>query len=370
VINGTRLAALGGVALASALALTACGTDSNGTKSTTNSGASSSANGNCVKGTFNAAGSTAQQNAIAEWTKDYQQNCSGATLNYNANGSGSGVQAFLSGQVAFAGSDSALKPDEHTKADARCKTGKAVDLPMVTGPIAVVYNLKGVSGLQLSPATLAGIFAGKINKWNDPAIAKDNPGAKLPSSSIKTLHRSDDSGTTDNFTKYLTAAAKSVWTFPGGKKWTAPGGQGFKGSASLSTGLKQNDGTIGYVEMSFATNGNLSTAKIKNASGEFTALSTDSAAKSVAGATVVGTGDDLSLKIDYNNTVSGSYPIVLVTYEIACEKGLPASQASFVKSFLTYTSSQQGQSVLTNLGYAPLPDSVLTKVQNVVKGLS
>ncbi|MEV0402883.1 phosphate ABC transporter substrate-binding protein PstS [Actinoallomurus sp. NPDC050550] len=365
-INSTRLAALGGVALAGALALTACGTDNNGGKSSTGGG--TAASGDCVKTTVNAAGSTAQANAISEWTKGYQQNCAGANLNYNANGSGAGIQAFTQGQVAFAGSDSALKPEEHGPADARCKTGKALDLPMVVGPIAVVYNLKGVDGLQLSPTTLASIFAGKIKTWDDAAIKKDNPQAKLPSTPIKTVHRADDSGTTDNFTKFLTATAPDIWKFAGGKKWTAPGGQGATKSDGVSTVVKQTDGAIAYAELSYATNGKLQSAKIANGSGQFVEASSDTASKGAGGATIAGTGNDLALKIDYKT--KDGYPIVLVTYEVVCEKGLPDQQAKFVKSYLTYTSSQQGQSVLSGLGYAPLPDSILTKVQATVKGLS
>jgi phosphate transport system substrate-binding protein len=360
---GTRLAALGGVALAGALSLTACGTDDNG------GGGGTAASGDCVKSTVNAAGSSAQANAMSEWIKGYQQSCAGANVNYNPSGSGAGVQAFTGGQVAFAGSDSALKPEEHGPADARCKSGKALDLPMVGGPIAIIYNLKGVDDIQLAPKTIAGIFAGTIKTWNDPAIAKDNSGAKLPSTPIKPLHRSDDSGTTDNLTKFLLATAPDVWKFEGGKTWPAKaGGQGLKGSDGVSTGIKQGDGTIGYAELSYATNGKLQTAKVSNGSGAFTEVTSETASKAIAGATVAGQGNDLALKVDYK--AKDGYPIVLVTYEIVCEKGLPSDQAKFVKSFLTYTSSQQGQSILSGLGYAPLPDSILTKVQAAVKGLS
>ncbi|GLY83615.1 phosphate ABC transporter substrate-binding protein PstS [Actinoallomurus iriomotensis] len=359
---GTRLAALGGVALAGALSLTACGTDDNG-------GGNAAASGDCVKSTVNAAGSSAQANAMSEWIKGYQQSCPGSNVNYNPSGSGAGVQAFTGGQVAFAGSDSALKPEEHGPADARCKSGKALDLPMVGGPIALIYNLKGVDGLQLSPKTVAGIFAGKIKTWNDPAIAKDNSGAKLPSTPIKPLHRSDDSGTTDNLTKFLLATAPDVWKFPGGKTWpSAAGGQGLKGSDGVSTGVKQGDGTIGYAELSYATNGKLQTAKVQNGSGQFSEISSDTASKAIAGAQISGQGNDLALTLDYK--AKDGYPIVLVTYEIVCEKGLPDEQAKFVKSFLNYTSSQQGQSILSGLGYAPIPDAILTKVQAAVKGLS
>jgi phosphate transport system substrate-binding protein len=366
--NGTRFAALGGVVVAGALALSACGSDNNSGGSASSAPAASS--GDCVKGSVNAAGSSAQKNAIEEWSKGYSATCAGSTLNYNPSGSGAGIQAFTSGQVAFAGSDSALKPEEHAPADARCKTGKAIDLPMVVGPIAVAFNVKGVDALQLKPTTLAEIFAGKITKWNDPKIAADNKDAKLPASDIKTVHRADESGTTENFAKFLTATAPDVWKFEGGKKWTAPGGQGGTKSDGVTTLLKQTDGSIGYIEMSYATGASLKTAKVANGAGEFVELSTESASKAIDGATITGTGNDLALKLDYATKTAGAYPIVLVTYEIVCEKGLPTDQAGFVKGFLTYTSSDAGQSALGKLGYAPLPAAVLTKVQAAVKALS
>lgn len=366
--NGTRFAALGGVVVAGVLVLSACGTDEN--TSSSGGGAAAPASGNCVKATVNAAGSSAQANAVTEWIKGYQSGCAGANLNYNPTGSGAGVQSFISGQVAFAGSDSALKPEEMTQAKQRCQGNNAVDLPMVVGPIAVAYNVKGVSDLNLSPKTIAGIFAGKITKWNDAAIKKENPNATLPATAIKSVHRSDESGTTDNFTKFLAATAPDIWTFEGGKKWTAPGGQGGAKSDGVTTVVKQTDGAIGYIEMSYATQAQLSTAKVANGTGDFVALSTESASKALDGAQITGTGNDLSMKIDYATKTAGAYPIVLVTYEVVCEKGLPAEQGNFVKSFLTYTSSAQGQGALANLGYAPLPSTVLTKVQTVVKGLA
>ena len=366
--NGTRFAALGGVVVAGVLALSACGTDKN--TNTPSGNAGGAAAGNCVKATVNAAGSSAQANAVTEWIKGYQSSCAGANLNYNPSGSGAGVQSFISGQVAFAGSDSALKPEEVGPATQRCQGNNALDLPMVVGPIAVAYNVKGVSDLNLSPKTIASIFAGKITKWNDPAIKKDNPNATLPATPVKSVHRSDESGTTDNFTKFLTATAPDIWKFEGGKKWTAPGGQGGAHSDGVTTVVKQTDGAIGYIEMSFATQAKLSTAKVANGTGDFVALSTDSASKALEGAKVTGSGNDLAMKIDYATKTPGAYPIVLVTYEIACEKGLPSEQGNFVKSFLTYTSSSAGQGVLSGLGYAPLPPAVLTKVQSAVKALA
>lgn len=365
--NGSRLAAISGVIVAGALALSACGSDDNAGSSATNA---PKGDIDCAKATVNAAGSSAQKNAIEEWTKLYAAKCAGATLNYNPSGSGAGIQSFNSGQVAFAGSDSALKPEEVEPAKKRCQGNPALNLPMVVGPVAVAYNVKGVDGLQLSPKTIAGIFAGKITKWNAPEIAKENSGAKLPAAEIKTVHRADESGTTDNFTKFLKKTAPDVWKYEPAKKWAAPGGQGAPKSDGVTTVVKQTENSITYVEMSYALNNKLPTAKVQNGAGEFVELSPDSASKAVAGAEVVGTGNDVALKIDYATKEAGAYPIVLVTYEIACEKGLPSEQATFVKSFLTYTSSADGQKILTEQGYAPLPASVLTKVQASVKALS
>ncbi|MFA1537760.1 phosphate ABC transporter substrate-binding protein PstS [Actinomadura monticuli] len=365
--NGSRLAALGGVVVAGVLALSACGSDDNTTAS---SGSAPSGDIDCAKASVNAAGSSAQKNAIEEWTKVYASKCAGANLNYNPSGSGAGIQAFTGGQVAFAGSDSALKPEEATAAKQRCQGGAALNLPMVVGPVAVVYNLPGADGLKLSPENIAKIFSGKITKWNDPAIAKENEGATLPASAIKPVYRSDESGTTDNFTNYLHTVAPDVWTWEKAKKWPNSTGQGAAKSDGVTSQVKSTEGAVSYVEMSYATNNKLQTAQVKNGAGEFTRLSPESASKAVAGAEVVGTGNDVALKIDYATKEPGAYPIVLVTYEIACEKGLPTEQAEFVKSFLTYTSSADGQKILTEHGYAPLPQSVLTKVQTSVKALS
>ncbi|TMQ98330.1 phosphate ABC transporter substrate-binding protein PstS [Actinomadura soli] len=365
--NGSRLAALGGVVVAGALALTACGSDDNTTAS---SSRVPTGDIDCAKASVNAAGSSAQKNAVEEWTKVYASKCAGANLNYNPSGSGAGIQAFTNGQVAFAGSDSALKPEEVPAAQKRCQGNPALNLPMVVGPVAVVYNLQGVDGLKLSSDTIAKIFSGKVKTWNDPAIAAENEGAKLPSSQIKPVYRSDESGTTDNFTNYLNTTSPKIWTWEKAKKWPNSTGQGAPKSDGVTSQVKSTAGAISYVEMSYAENNKLQTAHVKNGAGEYTQLSPDSASKAVAGAKVVGTGNDVALKIDYATKEPGAYPIVLVTYEIACSKGLPAEQAGFVKSFLTYTSSEAGQKILTDVGYAPLPQSVLTKVQTSVKALS
>jgi len=360
-----RVGYVAGIALTATLALTACGSDN---EAPTAAGNASSATANCAAGDIQAQGSTAQKNAMDEWIKNYQKQCSGAAINYNGTGSGAGIEAFINGTADFAGSDSALKEDEQPQADAKCAGGQALNLPMVIGPIAVVYNVEGVDSLQLSAETLAGIFAAKITKWNDPKIAADNPGAKLPDTAIQAVHRSDESGTTDNFTKYLSKTAESVWTFGNAKAWKAPGGTGAAKSDGVANQVKNTPGTISYVELSFAENSELRMAKIKNGAGEFTELTGESAGKTIAGAKVEGTGNDLKLSIDYTTTEPGAYPIVLVTYEIACSKGSP--KAAAIKGFLSYTSSTAGQEALGELGYAPLPEQVRSKVEAAVASIA
>ena len=346
------------------LALSGCGTDNNTNTPT----GQSTDKADCATGSILASGSSAQANAMSEWIKGYTAKCTDASINYQSVGSGAGVQAFIDGSTAFGGSDSALKDEEHAPADARCKTGKAIDLPMVAGPIAVAYNLDGVDSLTLTPSIIAKIFSGKITKWNDKAIADANSGVKLPATAIQAFHRSDSSGTTDNFTKYLTASAGADWTYGKAKEWKAPGGQGAKGSEGVSAAVKQTQGGVGYMEYSFAKNAALGVAKVDNGGGAVE-LTTEAIGKGLEAATVSGTGNDLALKLDYATKAAGAYPIFLVTYEITCEKGLPADQLALVKSFLTYTAGD-GQQALTDLGYAPLPESLLTKVRAAVAALS
>lgn len=369
-----------GLALLGTVSLAACGSSdtssspssssSSGGSSSAGSGISAAASGDCAKGSLTAGGSSAQANAMTEWVNAYQGKCSGSTINYQSVGSGTGRANFTSGTFDFAGSDSALKPEEQTKADARCGTGgKAINLPMVTGPIAVTYNLSGVKDLVLDGATLAKIFSGKIATWDDPAIKALNGSASLPSTKIQAFHRSDDSGTSDNFQKFLTAAAPTDWTFGAGPKFAAPGGQAAAKSDGVTSAVKSTPGAVTYVEQSFAENAGLPLSKIATGASQPVALTADTVAKAVAGAKVAGTGNDLTLKLDYGTKAEGAYPVLLVTYEIVCEKGLAPEKAALVKSFLKYTASSDGQGILTKNGYVPLPDAIRTKVAASVTAL-
>jgi phosphate transport system substrate-binding protein len=363
---------MAGLALTATLALAACGTDNNSNAPASGSGASAGSSSaiSCATGTLNAQGSTAQTNAISQWTKAYQTACSGATINYNPNGSGGGQAGFIQGTADFAGSDSPLPATDQPKADARCKSGPAIHLPMVVGPIAVVFNVSGVTDLQLKDATLAKIFAGTIKTWDDPLIKADNPNATLPGTKISTVHRNDSSGTTDNFTKFLGATDPTDWTFGHDKTWKAPGGQAENKSDGVSASVKSTDGAIGYVEWSFAQVNSLSMAKIGNGAGEFAELTGDSAGKTIASAKVTGTAPDLSLSIDYKTTAAGAYPIVLVTYEIVCSKGNSSSALPLLKSFLSYAVSPDGQASAAKAGYAPLPDSIASQVKTAIGNLA
>jgi phosphate transport system substrate-binding protein len=319
-------------------------------------------------------GSSAQKNAIEQVISDYQDRCDGVTVDYNPSGSGSGIQQFNAGLVDFAGSDSALKSEEKDgviEADAakkRCQDNDAWNLPMVVGPIAVAFNVDGVDALTLNAKTLAGIFSGSITKWNDPAIAATNSGASLPDATIQVFFRNGESGTTENFTKYLQGSAgTAAWSKDPGKTWTGVG-SGKEGSDQVAGAVKATKNSITYVEWSYATDAGIEVARIDNGAGAVE-LNGESAGLAVAAAKPAGTGNDLKLSLDYATKTKGAYPIVLVTYEIACSKGLPADKAAMVKSFLAFYASKDEQKSLTDIGYAPLPEDVRTKVAAAVEAL-
>jgi phosphate transport system substrate-binding protein len=361
------------VALAAgALLLTACGSDDNttpgaGGDSTTSAAVADDA---CFSGTLNAEGSSAQQNAIDEAIASYTASCTDATVNYNPTGSGAGVEQFNNGQVDFAGSDSALKDDEGEVAAAkeRCGGNDAWNIPMVVGPIAMAYNLPGVDTLVLTPEVASKLFKGDIKKWDDPAITALNKDAELPSSAIKVFFRSDESGTTENFQKYLAGAGGGAWTDEPSKVW--PGaGEGREKSSGVADGVKSTEGSITYVEWSYAKDNDLGMAKIDNGGGAVE-LTGESAGKALAAAEPAAEGNDLKLKLDYTTKDAGTYPIVLVTYEVVCSKGLDPAKTQLEKAFLGHFVSSEVQQGLQDVGYAPLPDEVRTKVETAVKAIS
>ncbi|WP_328707871.1 phosphate ABC transporter substrate-binding protein PstS [Streptomyces mesophilus] len=367
-----RALTLGALAVSGALALTACGSDdTSGGAGGNESAPAANSNIKCedAKGQLLANGSSAQANAIQTWIKEYTASCKGVQINYKPEGSGAGVTAFLQGQTAFAGSDSALKPEELTESAKVCKDSQAIDLPMVGGPIAVGYNVPGVDNLVLDAKTLADIFNNKITNWDDEAIKKLNPDAKLPDTKIQAFHRSDESGTTDNLTKYLKKAAPASWPYEPGKAWEPKGGQSAQGSSGVAQQVKQTSGSISYMELSYAKDG-ISTVAIDTGAGTPVEATVDNATKAIADAKVVGKGKDLALELNYATKAEGAYPITLVTYEIVCEKGNKAETLAATKSFLGYAASEDGQAKLKEQGYAPIPAEINAKVRETIAALS
>ena len=366
----TRTAQLAGLTLVGTLGLTACGSDSNSSPTATGGGTpTAGASVSCAKGDLKGAGSTFQKNIVQQWIKDYTAACSGAALDYQGVGSGAGIKQLGAGTIDFAGSDSIMKPDEQAAADKTCGS-PAVHLPVTAGGIALAYKLGGVKDLQLAPATVAGIFTGKITKWNDPAVKADNPSATLPATAISAIHRSDASGTTDVLSKYLTKTAGAAWTLGTGKELPWPDSiQGAAKSDGVTSAVSSTDGAIAYVEDSFVLANSLDSVKVKNGAGEFTALTPAAVTSALAGATVPDSGSDLKVTYDFANTTKGAYPITAVSYEIVCSKAKDATKQAFLKSFLTYDVTT-GQASAEKLGFAPLPTAVADRVKTVVTGLS
>lgn len=373
--SGVRALTVGTVMISGALLLTACGSDDNNNASDGASKSSSSSSSiKCADkgGQILASGSSAQQNAMDLWVKNYQAACSGATVNYKASSSGEGIIDFNQGTDAFAGSDSPLKPEEVTASKAICKTGTGISIPLVGGPIAIGYNLSGVDNLVLDATTIGEIFNSKITYWDDAAIKKLNDSATLPHTKIQAFHRQDESGTTDNLTKYLSTAAPKAWPYEHAKAFAGKGGQSAAKSAGVAAQVKQTNGGIGYFEVSYATANSIKTAKVDTGASAPVEATAANASTAIAQAKVVGTGSDLSLDLAsaYTTKTDNAYPITLVTYEIACDKGNKAATLPLTKSFLTYIASEDGQKVLPDAGYAPLPDELATKVRSTISSLS
>ncbi|MGO9924681.1 MAG: phosphate ABC transporter substrate-binding protein PstS [Mycobacterium sp.] len=348
------------VLVSGALILSGCGSD----KNASNAGGSSTTTPlpvqvNCGgTKTLKASGSTAQANAMTRFVKAFEQACSGQTLNYTPDGSGAGISEFIGNQTDFGGSDVPLAPNEHEAAQQRCGS-RAWDLPVVFGPIAITYHVKGLNSLVLDAPTAAKIFNGGITTWNDPAIQALNKGAALPAEPIRVIFRSDLSGTSDNFQHYLDTASNGAWGKGTGKTFDGGVGEGAKGNDGTSSAVQATEGAITYNEWSFAQAKNLSMAKIiTSAAPDPVTISTDSVGKTIAGAWVSGKGNDLMLNTMsfYKPTQPGAYPIVLATYEIVCSKYPDPQVGAAVKAFLQSTIGG-GQSGLADNGYIPIPDA-------------
>ena len=341
-----------------ALAVAACGSSKK--KSSTNSSTSAAATG-----TVNGAGSTFAAPIYQQWGNALKGQ--GVTVNYQPVGSGAGVAQFAAGTVNFGASDPALAP-----ADLKTiKKGTPVQIPTAFGAITVSYNLSGVqTGLKLDGPTIADIFLGKVKTWNDPAIAKLNPGVKLPSSSITVIHRSDESGTTKGFTTFL-ADYSPQWKSSVGSdktvKW--PTGTGAKGNDGVAAAVKQQSGAVGYVEEAYALQNNFTTAAVKNKSGKYVAPTLASTSAAGQGITIP---SDLGISI-INSPNATAYPIAsqtfVIVYKDSCKAGVSQGTAKALGKFVSYALGA-GQNVLGQLQYGKLPADVLSKAKSAAGTLT
>jgi phosphate transport system substrate-binding protein len=345
-----------------AVGVAACGSSDNNSDSSTSTGSSSSS----AKATLNGAGSTFAAPIYQQIANELKGQ--GITENYQSVGSGAGVSQFTAGTVDFAGSDPALKDDEVSA----LKKGTPIEAPIAFGAITVSYNLPGVkSGLKLDGKTIADIYLGKIKKWNDPAIAGQNPGVTLPATNITVVHRSDSSGTTKGFTDFLSRYSpewKSKVGVDKDVKW--PTGTGGKGNEGVAAAVKQTEGAIGYVEQAYALQNGFTFADVKNKSGQYVAPTLEST--SAAGERIDVPSDLRINVIDSPNPKA--YPITsqtfAITYEDPCKAGMDKTKAEGLKTFLSFLVGADGQSTIQKLSYAKLPASLDHKVTSSIDGMT
>lgn len=344
----------------SALALTACGTDNVVTPGNT-SGAASTAK--AVSGSLTGTGATSISAAMDAWQAGFQQANPNAKVQYSPEGSGAGRKALIAGAVQFAGSDAYLKDDEMTAAKAKCGPDGAIDVPWYISPIAVAFNVPGVTSLKLDAGTIAKIFSGSITNWNDAAIAKANPDAKLPDLKITAVHRSDNSGTTQNFTDYLAKAATADWTNKASGDWPKDlAGENAKGTSGVVSTVTATAGAVTYADDSAVTD-KLGKVELK-VGDSYVPVTAEAAAKAVDEAKSVEgrSAHDLSLDINRTTTTAGAYPAVLVSYGVFCAHYPDQSTVDLVKAFGSYALSTDGQKTAADAAKsAPLSAALSTK---------
>jgi phosphate transport system substrate-binding protein len=339
-----------GVALAvTAAALAGCGSSAPGSGSSPGGGGAS-AHGGVLRGTLNASGSTFQLTFQEVAISGFTSVQPGITVNYDGVGSGAGRAGLAASTVNFAGSDSPIPAAE----EAGFKGKKVLYFPVVTGPVTLSYHLSGVRTLDLSAPVIAGIFDGQVTTWDDPAIAADNPGASLPATPITLAVRSDSSGTTANFTKFLVAAAGSQWPLGTGSTvpWPASS-RAARGNSGVAQLVASTPGAIGYVDYATAKASRLTFASVMNKDGSYVAPSPASAALAASQVTLM--PDETFSAIWTGGT--GSYPITYQSWDLVYAKQPNANDATMLRAYIGYLLGA-GQELLPELGYAPLPSRI------------
>ncbi len=361
----SRIAQVGAVAAIAALALAGCAANE------TPSDTPSASEGPALTGTLNGSGATSQQVAVSAWTQLFQTANPDVTVNYDPQGSGTGRESFQSGAVQFAGSDRAFKVEEIEAGpfDACVEGSDLVEIPAYVSPIALAFNVEGVDALNLDAATIAGIFAGTITNWNDPAIAATNSGVKLPDLAIAPVHRSDKSGTTANFTDYLAQTASDVWTYGSVEEWPLQSGEAAQGTSGVVDAIKGGNGTIGYADHSQTTGLSVVSVQVGSEwvepSAEGAAIALDASPLEEGRAST-----DLAFSIDRTTEESGAYPVMLVSYLIGCAEYTDADAAALVKGFFTTAVSEEGQKAAAdNAGSAPISSDLAAKSQAAIDAI-
>jgi phosphate transport system substrate-binding protein len=309
---------------------------------------------------INGAGATFPFPIYSKWFSDYNKAHPEVQINYQSIGSGGGIKQITERTVDFGASDAPMTDEELAKAPG------LTHLPTVMGAVVVIYNLPGVTTLRLAPETLASIFLGKLTKWNDPAIAKDNPGLKLPDLAIAVAHRSDGSGTTYTFTDYLASAVPAWKAGPGrGKSVSWPAGLGGKGNEGVTGLVKQNQGGIGYVELAYANQNKLPSAELRNAAGEWVKPTLEAASAAAAEAPIP---DDYRASI-VNQPGKAAWPISTFTYLLVWHDAPDATKGDALLKFIWWA-EHDGQKLAASLDYAPLPKPVVRKIEATLKQMT
>ena len=324
-----------------------------------------------LSGTIQGVGATSMKAAQETWVAEFQLANPGVTVNYKPDGSGAGREGFIAGAAQFAGSDRALNDEELAAGGfAGCAADStAWNLPVFIVPIAIIFNVAGVTDLTLDPATAAGIFAGRITNWNDPAIAATNPGVALPDLPIPAVHRSDDSGTTENFTATLAGLAPEVWTWEADGEWPSSlGGEAAQGTSGVVQAVTQGTGAIGYADAAQA--GLLGKASVLIAGTSQRPTAEGAAAVVDASPRIEGRSEH-DLAVDIDRTAEGVYPFVLVSYALVCQTYADPATAELVKAYVGYTASVEGQvSAAAAAGSAPLSPALTAAVAASVDAIS
>lgn len=366
-MKAKSLTRLGSLTFVGALALTACGSDN--ATGTADGGSNSGSGDSSLPSTpLTGVGASSQQAAITAWESGFSD--LGGQVQYSPDGSGAGREALLAGGAQFAGSDRALKTEEWEQSKEVCGPEGAINIPVYISPVAVAFNLPGIDSLNLDAETIAKIFKGEITTWNDEAIASQNDGVDLSDTKITVVHRSDDSGTTENFTEYLEAASNGAWDVEADGNWPSQyAGESNKGTSGVVSTTSSTEGAITYADASAI--GDLGKVSVK-VGDDYVELSADAAAKAVELSERTGGMNENDMAITVNRTPedSSAYPVVLVSYHIVCSGYSSQDNVDLVKAYESYVVSSEGQQAAADAaGSAPLTDTLSSDAKTAIDAI-